>query len=193
RALENDLVAVRCEHAQDQENISIGGSGRDVKSCGEGAGDFQRLRQWRRREGQSVARAVVAKYCLSRRRFRLKHARGGIEIEPGPCCPCERPLVLMPQNEFFAGVADLQLNARLFVPTGSLALQEMAEKALLQLEAIIGVKMRPVGVTMKLEPFLRRRRAHERFGVAPQVQRMAAPICRREERDGDALEFGRAR
>src|SRR6185437_5058921 len=99
----------------------------------------------------------------------------------------------MPQNEFFAGVADLQLNARLFVPTGSLALQEMAEKALLQLEAIIGVKMRPVGVAMKLEPFLRRRRAHERFGVAPQVQRMAAPICRREERDGDALEFGRAR
>src|SRR5436190_23376411 len=53
--------------------------------------------------------------------------------------------MLVTLDEFLFRMTDAQLHPRLFIPAGLLALQEMAEEALLQPDAIIGIELQPVG------------------------------------------------
>ena len=87
-------------------------------------------------------------------------------------------------------MADLQLHRRLAVPAGVLAFEEMAEEALLQREAVVGVEMRPMGVAMRLEPFLRRCRAHEAFEIAARVQPCPPQLA--ADSSGTVISPGRA-
>ena len=85
----------------------------------------------------------------------------------------------MPLDEVLARMADLQLDARLPSPAGVLALEEMAEETLLQVEAVVGVEMRPMGVAMHLEPFLLRGGGrgilrNSRAGASPWPPQLAA-------------------
>src|SRR5438094_687050 len=89
--------------------------------------------------------------------------RGGanVDLELRPCLALDRPVVLLPLRECLARMADLQLNARLRVPAGVFALEEVPEETLLQAQAVVGVEMRPMGVAMHLQPLLRRCRRQE--------------------------------
>ena len=69
-------------------------------------------------------------------------------------------------------MAHLEQHLRLLLPAGVLALEEVAEEPLLQLDAVVGVEVGPVLDAVHLEPFLlRRRRARSprncRAGAAP--------------------------
>src|SRR5258708_8529065 len=90
-------------------------------------------------------------------------------------------------------MAHLELHAWLLVPTGVLALEEMAEEALLQLHAVIGVELGPVLDAMRFEPFLRRRRAPEALEIAAGMQALATPIGGGEQGRGDLRPHRRAR
>ena len=114
-----------------------------------------------------------------------------IEIEPGPLRALERPFVLVPLDEFLAGMADLQLHARLLVPAGVLALEEVAEEAFLQADAVVRVEVRPVRVAVRLEPFLLGGDAEEALEVAARVQALPAPVRGAEHRDVDLAEIRR--
>src|SRR5262252_5408683 len=74
-----------------------------------------------------------------------------------------------------------------------LAVQEMVEEAQLQLAAIVGVEMGPVLDAVYLEPFVLRGRAHKAFEIAARMQRLAAPIGRRQQRRLDLGPNRRAR
>ena len=99
-----------------------------------------------------------------------------------------RPSVLVPQHELLARMAHVELHLRLLVPAVLLALEEIAEEALLQADAVVGVIMRPVLDAVHLEPFLFRRGAEEALEIAARMQRLAAPVRRREERHFDAVD-----
>src|SRR5262245_18422334 len=99
-----------------------------------------------------------------------------MQIELGPLGTRERPLALVPLDEFFAGMAHLQQHFRLPAPAGVLALEEVAEELLLQLQAIVRVEMRPVLDDVALEPFLLRRGAYEALEVAARMQALPAPV-----------------
>src|SRR5690242_20966934 len=103
-----------------------------------------------------------------------------MQIELGPFRPRERPFALVPLDELLARMADLQLHLRLARPAGVLTFEEMAEKALLQIDAVVGVEMRPVLDTVHLQPFLARGGAHEPFEIAARMQPLPAPVCGRE-------------
>src|ERR1700719_4488055 len=102
-----------------------------------------------------------------------------MQIKSGPIGACERPLVLVPGNEFFTGMAHLRQHFRLLVPAGVLALEKMAEEFLLQLESVVGIEMRPVLAPVALQPFLIRGSPHKPFKIAAGAQTLAAPVCRR--------------
>src|ERR1700720_2146673 len=104
-----------------------------------------------------------------------------MQIKSGPIGARERPLVLVPDNEFFAGMAHLQQHFRLLAPAAVLALEEMAEEFLLQLKSVVGTKMRPVLDTVAFQPFLIRGSPHKPFEIAAGVQTLAAPVGGRQE------------
>src|SRR3974390_3779121 len=99
-----------------------------------------------------------------------------MQIDLGPLCAPGRPFALVPLDERLAGMTDLQLQLRLARPAGVLAFEEMPEEALLQIDTVVRVEMRPVLDAMHLEPFLLGRRAHETLEITARVQALAAPI-----------------
>src|ERR1700732_1617230 len=113
-------------------------------------------------------------------------------MEARPCRARQRPFALVPLDESI-DVADLKLHAPLLVPAGVLALEEMAEEALLQLHAVIGIELGPVLDAVRLEPFLRRRRPHEALEIAARVQALAAPIGGGQQGSGDLAPYRGAR
>src|SRR5436309_1525943 len=72
----------------------------------------------------------------SRRLARQAHALR-IEIKARPLCAGERPFALVAHYELLPRLAHLQLHARLPVPAVALPLEEIAEEALLQIDAVI--------------------------------------------------------
>src|SRR6185437_15436599 len=79
------------------------------------------------------------------------------------------------------------------VPAGILALEEMAEEALLQRLAIRAVEMREVRVAVHLQPFLLRAGREIALEIAARVQAHAAPVAGRQKRRLDLREIGNAR
>src|SRR5262245_15453606 len=67
-------------------------------------------------------------------------------------------------------MANVERHARLPVPTGVLALEEMAEESLLQRLAVAAVEVREMCVAVDLQPFLLGARAQEAFEIATRVQ-----------------------
>ena len=91
--------------------------------------------------------AIVTSFCAS-----------ASQMEFRPLRARKRPIILVADDEFFTRVADIELNARLLVPTVAFAFEEIAEELLLQTDAVVGVVMRPVLDAVHFEPFLLRRR-----------------------------------
>ena len=106
----------------------------------------------------------------------------------GPARARERPFVLGAQHEPLAGMADVERHARLLLPAGVLALEEVSEEAPLQRLAVAAVEMREVGVAVHLQPFLPRAGAQPAFEIAARVQAHAAPVGGRQQRRLDLLE-----
>src|SRR6186713_876773 len=86
-------------------------------------------------------------------------------------------------------MADVQRHARLLVPAGALALEEVPEELFLQRLAIVAVEMREVRVAVHFEPFLFRAGAQPTFEIAARVQAHAAPVPGGEQGGLDILEF----
>jgi hypothetical protein len=107
--------------------------------------------------------------------------------------PRERPFALGAQDEFLAGMANVERYARLPVPAGVLAFEEMPEEAFLQCLAVAAVEVREMRVAVDLEPFLLGARAQEAFEIAARVQSHAAPVCRRQKRGFNLFKCGSAR
>src|SRR5262249_7170463 len=96
----------------------------------------------------------------------------------------KRPFMLVAFDESI-NVADLELDPRLAFPAFVDALQGIIEEALLQFDAVIGVKRRPVRGAMDLEPLLLGSRAHVALEVAPSVQSLAAAVGGGKQRHRD--------
>src|SRR5688572_5990363 len=79
-------------------------------------------------------------------------------------------------------MTDLEQNLGLLAPAGILALEEVTEELLLQVNPVVRVKMRPVLDPVHFEPFLLRGGAHEALEIATRMQALAAPIGAREQR-----------
>src|SRR6185312_16696720 len=113
-------------------------------------------------------------------------------MEPCPVGARQRPFALVALDEA-VDMAQLELHTRLLVPAGVLAFEEMAEEALLQAHAVIGIELGPMLDAMRLEPFLRRCGAHEALEIAARMEALAAPIGGGEKRRGDLRPHRRAR
>ncbi len=68
----------------------------------------------------------------------------------------------------------------------------MAEEALLQRHAIVGVEFSPVFAAMHLQPLLPGGRAYKALDIAAQVQTVATPVRRRQQRHIDPIPQRRA-
>src|SRR5208282_2071349 len=117
----------------------------------------------------------------------------GIEIKLRPARARNRPRLLVTLDESLAGMAQLELDRRLALPAGVLALEEMAEEALLQLDAVVRVETRPMLEPVHFEPLLFRGGAHEALEIAARMQPLTAPARRREEGGRHLLPRRRAR
>src|SRR4029078_1394753 len=93
----------------------------------------------------------------------------------GPSRVRQRPVFFTADDNFLAGVPDIELHARWPVPAVAFAFQEIAEELFLQADPIVGVIMRPVLDAVHLEPFLFRRRPVKPLEVAARMQWLAAP------------------
>ncbi len=100
----------------------------------------------------------------------------GWRIELGPLRARQRPFVLVALDEFLARMTDLEQHLRLLAPAGILALEEMTEEPLLQVDPVVRVEMRPVLDAVHFEPFLLGGGAHEALEIAARMQALAAPI-----------------
>src|SRR5581483_9913935 len=182
RSLERDLLEVRRECAHHQEQVGIFGRRRYPEPGGDRAGDLGFLLERFRQEGYAFAHSGIGH--SSRRRLRAGRERhvSGMEIEFGPLRARERPFILMPLDELLARMADLEQDLRLLVPARILAFEEMTEEFLLQADAVVRIKMRPVLDTVDLEPFLFGGRAHEALEISARVQTLSAPVRRGQQR-----------
>ena len=115
-----------------------------------------------------------------RRRGRHRHI-GRMEVLLGPLRALERPLVLVPLDEFLARMAHLQLHRRLLCPAGVVAFEEAAEEPLLQVEAVVRIEVRPMLDAVHFKPFVLGCGAHEAFEIAARMQALPAPIGGREQ------------
>ena len=109
---------------------------------------------------------------------------GGVQVEAGPSCSGERPLVLGPLLEAVEP-AHLQADARFVAPAVRLVLEEVPEEPLLQPETVVGVVLGPVLDPVDLEPLFGRGRLGEGLEVAPAVETLAAPVRGGQERHLD--------
>ena len=115
----------------------------------------------------------------------------GVQVELGPAGPGERPLLLRAQFEAAVDVSDVEVDRRLPVPAGVLALQEVPEEPLLQGHAVVGVELGEVFEAVDLQPLVVRGDTGIALETAAGVQ-MVGPVGRRQHRDGDLLQIRRA-
>src|SRR5262249_2418188 len=88
----------------------------------------------------------------------------------------QRPIALVPNDELFSRVPDIQLYTRLLVPAVSLAFKEISKELLLNVDAVISVIVSPVLDAVHFEPFLFRGRPVKALEVAARMQRLSAPV-----------------
>jgi len=86
---------------------------------------------------------VEGQLRADRGRFVREALARGIEMHRRPVRACDRPIGLGAIFEM-VDVAHLQPHRRLAVPAVRLALEEVAEEALLDLHAVVGIEVRPV-------------------------------------------------
>src|ERR1043166_8710627 len=192
RALEGDLFAVGIEHAQREEDIGVVRVRGEIELRRHRAGDLHRFLE-RDLEQQSVTLGLIWNFCRSSGFAALEARLARVQVEARPAGALERPLVLVAQHELLAGMADLELDARLLGPAGILALEEVAEEAPLQPLAVAHVEIFPMRAAVRLEPLVARGGAHEALEVAARVQPLPAPVGGREERRLHLRPVGRAR
>src|SRR5919199_3855095 len=114
--------------------------------------------------------------------LRAQRLIGRAEVVLRPLRPSEWPLLLAPEHEALARVANVEQHWRFFIPAVVLALEKVVEKPLLELKAIVGIEVCPMLETMDFEPFLLGGRPDEPLDVAPQMQPCATPASTREKR-----------
>ena len=190
-ALEHHLLEVAGEHAQHDEDVGVRRRGRDEQFQRRRSGDLGLLRERRAQEGDAVAHRVECHHGFLHAAFVAELAVDRIEIKPRPLGAIDRPFALHAFDET-VDVTHLKLDRRLLVPAVLLAVQEIIEEAQLQIAAVVRVEMRPVLDAVHLEPFALRGCAHEAFEIAARMQRLAAPIRRREKRHLDLRPHRRA-
>src|SRR5215475_3887760 len=88
-------------------------------------------------------------------------------------------------------MTDVELHPRLLVPAVLLALEEMTEEPLLQVDAVIRVVVCPVLDAVHLEPLLLRCRLEEALEIAARMQRLSAPIRGRQQGHLDLRPVGK--
>jgi hypothetical protein len=71
------------------------------------------------------------------------------------------------------------------LPAVVLAFEVVGEESLLQGDATVGVEVDPVGVTVDLQPLVRRGSLGEGLHVASEMKAVASPVPRREQRRDD--------
>src|SRR5580704_493081 len=187
---ERDVPAAGVQDAQGQEEVGVGGAGRHDEPGRGGPGDLGFLGERLGGERQAIAQGLEVRPGRAGGRRRGQGARAGIQVEPGPPGPGQRPLVFLALLEAAVDQPGVELDRWLAVPAGVLVVQEIAEEPLLQGHAVVGVKLGEVLVAVDLQPLAGRSGARVALEVAPGVQ-MMGPVGRREHRDGDLLQFGR--
>src|SRR5262249_30841695 len=173
RALEGHLFAVGIEHAQDEEDVGVVRGRGKIELRRDRAGDLHRLLE-RELEEQPLALRFIRNLCRGARLAAVEIHLARVKVKARPAGALERPFVLVPHDELFAGMADLELDARLLRPAGVLALEEVAEEAPLQPLAVARVEVLPVRAAVGLEPLVTRGRLHEALEVAARVQPLPA-------------------
>ena len=154
RALEGDLLQVRREYADHQEEVGVRGLGRDPEPGGDGPGDLRLRSEGRCQERDPIAEARVAHAPVPGGRLRAEARLARVQVEFRPARAAERPLALGPLHEALPRMAHLEEDRRLRRPPGGLALEEVAEEALLQTHPVVRVEVRPVLHAVHLEPLL---------------------------------------
>src|SRR5206468_7142104 len=101
------------------------------------AGDLDLSWQGRRQERRALAEPVVGDGAAACDRRADQALVGRIQVELGPARARERPCLLVPLDEFFTGMAHLQHDLRLLLPSRVLALQEVAEELPLEAHAVV--------------------------------------------------------
>src|SRR3974390_1043526 len=181
-ALKHDLLHVRRKYPQHHKDVCVIGRRGDLQLDGRGSSDLDRCSHRFSDEVAAGAGALKASLALHFGSFGSQFMPVGGKMKSGPLRSRYRPFILMPYHEPFSGMADIELNPRLLVPAILLTLEEITKEPLLQIDAVVGVVMRPVFDSVDLQPFLLRRRAKEAFEVAARVARLSPPVRRGQHR-----------
>ena len=192
RTLEHDFFTLRIEYAQHREYVRVRCCRRNKKLQRRRPCDLGVLLQRRRRKNHAVAHRFVGDGFVRRHRGERQAPAFRIQIKIRPLRARNRPFVLRALDKFFAGMAHLQQHFRLLVPAVLFALQKVVEKTLLQPDAVIGVKRRPVRAAVRFQPFVFRCRAHVTLEVAARMQALPAPVRRRQQRHRDFRQIAAA-
>ena len=153
RALEGDFPEIGREDPKNEEQIGVLGLGRYPELRRQGARDLGFALQGRRDERHPVAQTGVGGGTRLGWCGRAEQVALGMEIELRPVRARDGPLVLRALHELLAGVAHLEQDPGLILPARIFSFQEMAKKFLLERDAVIGVKLRPVLDAVALQPF----------------------------------------
>src|SRR6516225_11094680 len=115
-ALKHDLLHVRREYPQHHKNVCISSRRGDLQLDGHGSRDLDRRSHRFGDEGDAGAGRLKAYLAFNFGSFGSQFMPVGREMKLGPLRSRYRPLVLMPYDELFSGMADIELNPRLLVP-----------------------------------------------------------------------------
>src|SRR6516165_7867505 len=151
-ALKHDLLHVRREYPQHHKNVCISSRRGDLQLDGHGSRDLDRRSHRFGDEGDAGAGRLKAYLAFNFGSFGSQFMPVGREMKLGPPRSRYRPLILMPYDELFSGMADIELNPRLLVPAILLSFEEITKEPLLQIDAVVGVIVRPVLDSVDLQP-----------------------------------------
>src|SRR5574340_721164 len=100
-----------------------------------------------------------------------------------PLSTGDRPFLLLPLGKT-VDMANLELNPGLPLPPCLLPFEIMAEEALLQIHAVVGVKFRPVLDPVHLQPFFLGGCPEKGLEISPGMKPLPSPIGRGKKRHG---------
>ncbi len=176
RTLEGDFLEVGRERAHHDEQIGVLRCRGHPQFRRDWSGDFHRVHKRFGKESDPVAKARIGDRAGGSLRVRRHGHVGWMQVKFGPAGARQRPLVLVPLDEFLPRMTHLQQHFRLLGPAGVLALEEMVEEFLLQADAVVRVEVRPMLDTVALEPFLLP------LKIAARMQPLPAPVGGRKQR-----------
>src|ERR1700756_1072418 len=150
RTNESNFFSVRTKQTQSQKYVGVCGLRGQPQFRGNRAGDFDAPCHRRGTKSQAITGGLIGQcHGFWRRLWREKQAVRVQEVFR-PLRPGGWPLVFAAKHEFLVWMANIQRDARLFVPTGVFAFEEVAEKPPLQSFAILAVEMREVSIAVHL-------------------------------------------